>query len=83
MAIFIILTEAILSLHDKAKARLIGAYLKTVQERRLKRVNKIRSTVCQLYSAGNTEEADALWDQCMPTEEIAEPSESSSSSDED
>jgi phage FluMu protein Com len=83
MALFIILTEAITQLHEKAKSRLIGAYMRVVQDRRARRVNKIRSTVCQLYSSGNTKEGDSLWDQCMQHEEEQEASEASSSSSEE
>jgi hypothetical protein len=80
IALFIILSEAILHLQDKVKSRLTGAYLKVVHERRSKRVNKVRSTVRQLYSSGNTEEGDALWDQCMQQEDIQDLSDQSSSS---
>jgi hypothetical protein len=65
MASFIILSEAILHLQDKIKSILIGSYMKVVQDCRTKCVNRVRSTVRQLYSSGNTDEGDALWDQCM------------------
>jgi hypothetical protein len=78
-AIFIILSDAVSQLQEKVKSRIIGAYMKATLERRAKRVNKIKSTVRQLYSSGNIDEADALWDNCIQQDEGVEDADGDSS----
>jgi len=68
MAQYIILQEAYKNLDDKTKARILDNYAKANEERRNRKIQKVKGTVRQLYSEGYDDEADALWDQCHSLE---------------
>jgi hypothetical protein len=64
MAQFILLTEALKSLDEKTKKNILDNYATTVNERRTRRIQRVKGTVRALYTEGYDAEADALWDQC-------------------
>lgn len=64
MAQFILLMEAYKLLDDKSKRAILENYSISVNERRARRIQRVKGTVQALYTKGYDEEADALWDQC-------------------
>lgn len=65
MAAWLLLHEHSTQLDEKTKTKLIDNYLKSVSERRNKRLQRLKGTVRQLYADGHIDQADAMWDQCM------------------
>lgn len=77
MATWLHLHKASQQLDEKLKTRILENYGKTTTDRRSRRLQKIKGTVRQLYTEGQTEQAEALWDKCMC------PSSSAENSDDD
>lgn len=79
---FIVLQEAAQRITDKTRTKLLDNYQKHIQERRNRRLKRVKGTVRQLYTDGHSQEADELWDQCMHMHGTQEDDESSTSQDE-
>jgi hypothetical protein len=64
MAQFILLIEAHKQLNDKTKSQILENCNKTTNERRARRIQRVKGTVRVLYTEGYNKEAGALWGQC-------------------
>jgi hypothetical protein len=62
MAIWCLMQDAHKQIDEKFKARLIAQYMDNLKNRRSRRMNRIKTTVRQLYSEGQCEQAENLWD---------------------
>jgi hypothetical protein len=69
MSQFLILQEMVPQVDGKMKIKLMDNYNKLMQERRAKRLTTVKGTVWALYSDGQSEAAEALWDSCMDLQE--------------
>jgi hypothetical protein len=84
MSQWLTLQENSQQVDEKLKARLMANYTKLNNERRTKRLQRLKGTVRQLYTEGQAEQADALWDQYISinNHDTADEDDSSTSSDE-
>jgi hypothetical protein len=55
------------TLSNKMKAKILENYKKVIQDKRARRVCRVYRTVRQLYTIGNVQEADDIWDSCLFT----------------
>jgi hypothetical protein len=67
MAQHLQLQTAVQNLSEATKSKILQNYAKVVQDRRTRRLKRVKSTVRQLYADGMSQAADELWDQCMNT----------------
>ncbi len=79
MSQFLILQEMVPQVDEKMKTKLMNNYHKLMQARRANRLTRIKGTVRQLYTDGQSETADALWDTCMDLHEDTDSASTSSS----
>lgn len=65
MASWLTLQENSHQIDEKMKQKLIENYIRMNSDKRTRRLKKLKGTVRQLYTEGEMEQADALWDQYM------------------
>lgn len=67
---------------DKIKAKLLKNFAANEDQRRLKKVTKLRGTVRQLYTMGQFDAGDALWNALTPKyQDLAQDTQDVSDSD--
>ncbi len=82
MAIYLNLKANENKVDDKIKAKLLKNFAANEDQRRLKKVTKLRGTVRQLYTTGQFDAGDALWNALNPTyQELAQDTQDVSDSD--
>lgn len=62
MAQYILIQDAYKNLDEKQKATLVNTYVKTQNECKARRIQRIKGLIRQLYSEGFAKETDSLWD---------------------
>lgn len=83
MATHLLLQDATSTIDEKFKTKIIDNYMKQLQEKKQRRILNMKGTVRQLYTEGNFEEAEALWDTYMDQmANISSDDDKSTSSDE-
>lgn len=68
MATYLTLKDNEKKVDDKLQAKIQVNFSKFEDQRRLKKVNKLRGTVRQLYTLGQFEEGDQLWNDLFSTD---------------
>ena len=66
MTIYLALKANETKLDEKLKSKIQSNFAANEDKRRLKKVNKLRGTVRQLYTAGQYEAGDQLWNDLLP-----------------
>jgi len=82
MAVWIRLQEASKQLDEKLKAQLLKNHTEMMQNHRTRRFQRLKSTVRQLYSEGQSDQAESLWEQFATGTSTLDSDEDSNSSQE-
>jgi hypothetical protein len=83
MALWLLIQEASKHMEDKLKAKLMDNYPELMMDCHTKQLQRLKGTVRQLYTDGQFEQADAMWDMCMESNvQIEDADDCSTSSDE-
>jgi hypothetical protein len=65
MSLWLTLQDNSHQIDEKMRSKLLDNYAKVTSERRHRQLQKLKGTVRQLYTEGDMDQADALWDQCI------------------